>query len=58
MGGTPDEIKVYQNNIVHAIWCNIGCNIVFSIFLPVCWRYYIGCNIIANYNIVYDIVPD
>ncbi len=63
MGGTPDEIKVYQNNIMHDIRPRIlgaisGAISVFSIFLPVCWRYDIGYDIVENYDIVYDIVPD
>ena len=31
---------------------------VFSIFLPVCWGYDIGYDIVANYDIIYNIVPD
>ncbi len=58
MGETPDEIKVYQNKIVHDIRCNIGCYIVFSRILPCFWRYNIGYDIVATYNIVYNIVPD
>ena len=58
MGGTPDEIKVYQNNIMHDIWCYIGYNIGFSKFLPCTWRYDIGYDIVATYVIVYNIVPD
>jgi hypothetical protein len=58
MGGTPDEIKVHQNNIVHGIGCNIGCDIGFFYFLPCCWRYDIAYDIVANYYIVYDIVPN
>ena len=31
---------------------------IFSIFLPCCWRYDIGYDIVETYDIVYDIVPD
>ena len=53
MGGAPVTCKAYQNNIVHDVGYAIS---VFSEKLPCCWRYNIGYNIIATYDIVADIV--
>ena len=48
-------IKIISCTISGAI---SGAISVFSNFRPVSWRYDIGYDIIATYDIVYDIVPD
>ncbi len=42
---------------MHDIRCNIGYDIGFFYFLPVCWRCNIAYDIVENYDIVYNIVP-
>ena len=65
MGAAPDESKVHQNYIrtryrveyrffIHDIGYDIG----FTDVKTCSWHYDIGYDIVANYVIVYDIVPD
>ncbi len=58
MGGAPVTCKAYQNNIVYDVEYDIGYDIGFFEFFPCCWRYDIGYDIVATYDVVYNIVPN
>ncbi len=65
MGAAPDERKVHQNNIstqyqveYHVDIHDIGYNIESTDVLTCSWRYKIGYDVVATYDIVYYIVPD
>ena len=61
-------LEQWEEHLLHATHIKIisytmSCTIsdaisFFPIFLPCCWRYDIGYDIVATYDILYDIVPD
>ncbi len=58
MGGAPEICKADQNNVVPNVGYNIGHYICFFDFFTRLWRYDMGYDIEANYDIVYNIISD